>query len=112
LGAPELEVLAPALATCQLWYCEAATSGLSPSAQLGVLATAVGAARRLGVDVDRPWHAQLRPLVARLRGDGPGVRYRTRLVEAALAAAPVRELLTGAARTGPLGALSARLAHP
>ena len=40
----ELAALAPALATCQLWYCEAATSALSPSAQLGVLAAAVGAA--------------------------------------------------------------------
>jgi SAM-dependent methyltransferase len=112
LGDPELEALAPALATCQLWYCEAATSGLSPAAQLGVLAAAVGAARRLGVDVARPWHAQLRPLVARLHGDGPGVRYRTRLVEAALGAVPIRALLTGTAPTGPLGALSARLAHP
>lgn len=112
LGDAELDALAPALATCQLWYCEAATSGLSPEAQLAVLAAAVGAARRLGVDVARPWHAQLRPLVARLHGDGPGVRYRARLVEAALGAAPLRALLTGAASTGPLGALSARLAHP
>ena len=36
LGDTELAALAPALATCQLWYCEAATSGLSPA----------GAARR------------------------------------------------------------------
>ncbi|HSK05601.1 MAG TPA: methyltransferase, partial [Kofleriaceae bacterium] len=108
----ELDALAPALATCQLWYCEAATSGLTPAAQLGVLAAAVGAARRLGVDVARPWHAQLRPLVARLHGDGAAVRYRTRLVEAALGAAPIRALVTGTASTGPLGALSARLAHP
>src|SRR6185295_820905 len=28
LGDTELAALAPALATCQLWYCEAATSGL------------------------------------------------------------------------------------
>ena len=112
IGDTELAALAPALATCQLWYCEAATSGLSPKAQLAVLAAAVGAARRLGVDVARPWHAQLRPLVARLHGDGPGVRYRTRLVEAALGAVPIRALLTGTASTGPLGALSARLAHP
>jgi SAM-dependent methyltransferase len=112
LGDAELDALAPALATCQLWYCEAATSGLSPPAQLGVLAAAVGAARRLGVDVARPWHAQLRPLVSRLHGDGPGVRYRTRLVEAALGAAPLGALLAGTASTGPLGALSARLAHP
>ena len=112
LGDTELAALAPALATCQLWYCESATGALSPAAQLGVLAAAVGAARRLGVDVARPWHAQLRPLVARLHGDAPAVRYRLRLVEAALASVPIRELLTGGARTGPLGALSARLAHP
>jgi len=40
------------------------------------------------------------------------VRYRLRLVEAALAATPIRTLLTGGARLGPLGTLSARLAHP
>ena len=112
VGDLELEALLPALATCQLWYCESATSGLSPAAQLAVLAAAVGAARAIGVDVKRPWHAQLRPLVARLRGDAAEVRYRLRLVEAALAATPVRSLLTGGASLGPLGTLSARLAHP
>lgn len=112
LGDAELAVLGPALATCQLWYCEAATSGLSPTAQLGVLAAAVGAARAIGVDVQRPWHAQLLPLVARLSGASPAVRYRLRLVEAALAATPIRELLIGPGRLGPLGTLSARLAHP
>ena len=40
------------------------------------------------------------------------MRYRTRLVEAALGAVPIRALVTGTASTGPLGALSARLAHP
>lgn len=117
IGDTELAALAPALATCQLWYCEAATGGLSPAAQLAVLAAAVGAARRIGVDVSRPWHAQLRPLVARLHAPAadtapPAVRYRTRLLEAALGAVPLRALLTGTASTGPLGALSARLAHP
>ncbi|NVB81441.1 MAG: methyltransferase [Kofleriaceae bacterium] len=109
LGENELAALG-ALQTCQLWYCEAATSGLSPSAQLAVLAAAIGAARRIGVDTTRPWHAQLRPLVARLAGDGAGVRYRLRLVEAALAQRPLRQLLTGDANLGPLGTLSARLA--
>lgn len=112
LGDTDLAVLAPALATCQLWYCEAATSGLSPQAQLGVLAAAVGAARAIGVDVSRPWHAQLRALVGRLHGTAPSVRYRLRLVEAALTSTQVRTLLTGAGRLGPLGTLSARLAHP
>ena len=112
IGDTELAALAPALATCQLWYCESATAGLSPAAQLGVLAAAVGAARTIGVDVSRPWHAQLRPLVSRLHGDSSAVRYRLRLVEAALAATPIRALLTGTASLGPLGTLSARLAHP
>jgi len=112
LGDTEIAALAPALATCQLWYCESATSGLSPAAQLGVLAAAVGSARTIGVDVSRPWHAQLRPLVARLHGETSAVRYRLRLVEAALAATPIRTLLTGSASLGPLGTLSARLAHP
>ncbi|MCW5808648.1 MAG: methyltransferase domain-containing protein, partial [Deltaproteobacteria bacterium] len=40
------------------------------------------------------------------------VRYRRRLVEAALAATPIRTLLAGTASLGPLGTLSARLAHP
>jgi SAM-dependent methyltransferase len=112
IGDAELAVLGPALAMCQLWYCEAATSGLSPAAQLGVLAAAVGAARSVGVDVSRPWHAQLRPLVARLHGDSPAVRYRLRLVEAAIASTPLATLVAGAASLGPLGTLSGRLAHP
>jgi SAM-dependent methyltransferase len=110
-----------ALQTCQLWYCEAATSGLSPSAQLAVLAAAIGAARRMGVDTSRPWHAQLRPLVARLSGEGAAVRYRLRLIEAALARRPLGDLLAapgepaalhsgGDANLGPLGTLSAKLA--
>jgi len=108
----ELAELAPALATCQLWYCEAATGGLSPAAQLRVLAAAVGAARANRVDVTRPWHAQLRPLVARLHGASAGARYRVRLVETALSGVPLAELLAGRAGLGPLGTLSARLAHP
>jgi SAM-dependent methyltransferase len=112
LADPDLAVLAPALANCQLWYCEVATAGLPPQAQLGVLAAVVGAARALGVDISRPWHAQLRPLVARLHGPSPAVRYRLRLVEAALASIPTHTLLAGAVRLGPLGTLSARLAHP
>jgi SAM-dependent methyltransferase len=115
LGDAELVELTSALATCQLWYCEAATSGLSPPAQLGVLAAAVGAARAAGVDVSRPWHAQLHPLVARLHGTSAAVRYRLRLVEAALAGTTIRALLDGVSqlgRLGPLGTLSARLAQP
>ena len=112
IGDAELAELAPALATCQLWYCEAATSGLSPAAQLGVLAAAVGAARGHGIDVSRPWHAQLQPLVGRLHGTSAAVRYRLRLVEAALAGTPLASLLAGTGRLGPLGALSTRLAHP
>jgi SAM-dependent methyltransferase len=110
LGDQELAALAPALATCQLWYCEAALSPLSPQAQLGVIAAAVGAARAAGIDTARPWHAQLRPLVARLAGDSASSRYRVRLVEAALAQRTIRDLLAGNAKLGPLGALSARLA--
>lgn len=48
VGDSEMLALAPALANCQLWYCEAATSGLSPQGQLAVLAAAVGAARGRG----------------------------------------------------------------
>jgi SAM-dependent methyltransferase len=123
----ELRVLGPALQTCQLWYCESATSGLSPAAQLRVLAAAVGVAKHVGVDVTRPWHAQLRPLIARLRGDDAATRYRLRLVEAALAQRSVAELLRPpasglqrsgsrmpdagcAANLGPLGMLSTKLA--
>ncbi|HEU4731986.1 MAG TPA: methyltransferase domain-containing protein [Kofleriaceae bacterium] len=112
LADPELVELTSALGTCQLWYCEAATGGLSPAAQLAVLAAAVGAARAAGIDVSRPWHAQLHPLVARLSGASPVVRYRLRLVEAALAGTPIRALLDGASRLAPLGTLSSRLAHP
>jgi len=96
LADDEAIALARALASCQLWYCEAATGGLSPAAQLRVLAASCGAARRAGVDVARPWHAQLRPLVARLAGDGAETRYRRRLVEAVLAPRAVGELMSGA----------------
>ena len=41
-----------------------------------------------------------------------GVGDRLRLVEAALTSTSVRTLLTGAGKLGPLGTLSARLAHP
>jgi SAM-dependent methyltransferase len=99
-----------ALQTCQLWYCESATSGLSPSAQLGVLALAIGAANKIGVDVAKPWHAQMRPLLARLAGEGAAVRYRLRLIEAALAQRTFGELLSGDANLGLLGTLSAKLA--
>jgi SAM-dependent methyltransferase len=111
----ELAALGPALQTCQLWYCESATSGLSPAAQLRVLAAAVGAAKQIGVDVTRPWHAQLRPLIARLHGTSAAVRYRLRLVEAALAQRSVADLLAGSGNLGPLGTLSMKLAtatHP
>ena len=110
IGEGELAVLGPALGTCQLWYCESATSGLSPSAQLRVLAAAVGAAKQIGVDTTKPWHAQLRPLLSRLHGESATVRYRSRLVETALAQRSIAELLAGAANTGPLGTLSMRLA--
>ena len=109
LSDQELAALAP-LQTCQLWYCESATSGLSPAAQLRVLAAAIGAAKQIGVDVARPWHAQLRPLIARLHGESAAVRYRLRLVEAALAQRPIAELLAGSANLGPLGTLSMKLA--
>ncbi|MFT3691931.1 MAG: methyltransferase [Kofleriaceae bacterium] len=108
IGDTELAALVPALANCQLWYCEAATSVLSPSGQLAILAAAVGAARKAGIDVSYPWHAQLKPLVARLTGDKS--RYRVRLVEAALAQRSLRELLAGGVSLGPLGTLSAQLA--
>ena len=106
----ELATLGPALQTCQLWYCESATSGLSPAAQLRVLAAAVGAAMQIGIDVKRPWHAQLRPLIARLCGDTAAVRYRLRLVEAALGQRRVADLLAEAGQIGPLGRLSMKLA--
>lgn len=106
----ELASLGPALQTCQLWYCESATSGLSPTAQLRLLSAAIGAAKQIGVDVTRPWHAQLRPLIARLTGEGSGVRYRLRLVEAALAQQSFAELLSGPTNLGPLGTLSMKLA--
>ncbi|HEY5923401.1 MAG TPA: methyltransferase [Kofleriaceae bacterium] len=109
LSNQDIAALAP-LQTCQLWYCESATSGLSPAAQLRVLAAAIGAAKQIGVDIARPWHAQLRPLIARLHGESAAVRYRLRLVEAALAQRPIAELLAGSANLGPLGTLSMKLA--
>lgn len=110
LGDAELAQLGPALQTCQLWYCESATSGLSPAGQLRLIAAAVGAAKQIGVNTQRPWHAQLRPLIARLTGESAATRYRLRLVEAALAQRSFGELLAGSASLGPLGTLSMKLA--
>jgi SAM-dependent methyltransferase len=108
LGDAEAVALATALRQCQLWYCEAATGELSPATQIAVLAAIAGAARASArsrdVGLDRPWHALLQPLVARLHGAGAEQRYRRRLVEAALAGRSVGELLGGAA-VGPLGTL-------
>jgi SAM-dependent methyltransferase len=108
LGDAEAIALATALRPCQLWYCEAATGELSPSAQIAVLAAVAGAARAAalsrGVGLDRPWHAVLQPLVARLHGGGGEARYRRRLVEAAVAGRAIGELLDGSA-VGPLGTL-------
>jgi len=95
LGDDEAGDLAAALATCQLWYCEAATGALGPATQLRLLAAACGDARRLGVDRARPWHAQLQPLVARLGVDTGVARYRRRLVDAVLGRASVAGLLAG-----------------
>jgi SAM-dependent methyltransferase len=77
LSARDADQLAHDLATCQLWYCEAATGQLRPDAQLRVLAAACAEARRLGIDTSRAWHAQLEPLITPLAS-----RYRRRLVEA------------------------------
>ncbi len=102
--------LATTLAGCQLWYCEAATAALSPVAQLRVLAAASGAARRAGVGVARPWHAQLEPLIARFGGEAPLARYRVRLAEAILGPLAVGDLLSGTPDTlSLLGTVEARL---
>jgi SAM-dependent methyltransferase len=107
LGDAEAVALATALRQCQLWYCEAATGELPPAIQIAVLAAVAGAARasaRGDAGLDRPWHALLQPLVARLHGTGAEQRYRRRLIEAALAGRAIGELLGGAA-VGPLGTL-------
>jgi SAM-dependent methyltransferase len=88
-----------ALAGCQLWYCESATGLLAPAAQLGVLATVCAAARTAGIDLARPWHAQLHALVAMLGSTGSGsakARYRRRLVESGRALGTFESELGGA----------------
>ncbi|MCE9571691.1 MAG: methyltransferase domain-containing protein, partial [Deltaproteobacteria bacterium] len=105
----EARGLERALAGCQLWYCEAATGELAPRVQLAVLAAIAGAARIGGVDLDRPWHAQLQALVASLHGAAAPARYRRRLVEAGLAGAAIAELLARGPTGGALGALVADL---
>jgi SAM-dependent methyltransferase len=84
------------LAGCQLWYCESATGLLTPAAQLGVLATVCAAARNGGIDLARPWHAQLQPLVAMLGGTDAKARYRRRLVESGRALGTFESELGGA----------------
>ena len=110
LDATTLERFADALDCCQLWYCESATSRLSPLAQLKVLATACGAARRAALLHDgTTWHAQLQPLLGKLAGVHRGVRYRLRVVEAALANTSVAALLDGELPRGPLGTFAIKL---
>jgi SAM-dependent methyltransferase len=84
------------LAGCQLWYCESATGLLAPAAQLGVLATVCAAARDAGIDLARPWHAQLHPLVAVLGSTDAKARYRRRLVESGRALGTFESELGGA----------------
>jgi SAM-dependent methyltransferase len=85
------------LAQCQLWYCEAATAQLTPATQLDVLARITRAARDAAIELDRPWHAQLRPLVDALGAADAKARYRRRLVESRRALGTFTSELGGAA---------------
>ena len=115
IGDSELAALAPALATCQLWYCEAATSALSPAAQLGVLAAAVGAAH-----ADRRRHVAA---VARAAAAAARAARRRRAPRCATGcgwsrprsrSARLRELLTGnaSARAARHAVGAARASRP
>jgi SAM-dependent methyltransferase len=83
--------------SCQLWYAEAATAGLSPEAQLKVLAIGMRAAEASpGVSTNRPFHLSLLPLVPKLRGGADrSVPYRLRLIETMLAPLSARAILDG-----------------
>jgi SAM-dependent methyltransferase len=95
---PDLERLAALLAPCQLWYAEAALASLSPESQLKLLAIGLKAAELRAVDVTRPFHLSLLPLVAKLnaRAGGPTVSYRARLIEALTESLSIEDVLRGA----------------
>ncbi len=92
-----LETLGRLLRTCQLWYAEAATAGLSASAQLKLLALAARTAEASAeIDTDALWHLTLQPLVSKLNPDATSAaHYRARLVETILSPHDLDELLSG-----------------
>lgn len=95
LADDEVDEISRLMRGCQLWYAEAATGALTPRAQIEVLLLAMKAAEALsGVDVSRPYHVSLQPLVRHLydRADRRQP-YRVRLLETMLSAVPVRAIL-------------------
>lgn len=80
-----VESLVRGLEHLQLWYCEVATAGLSPGAQLKFLTLCIHSAADCGVDIAEPYHVTFAPLVETF-GDprDPAWDYRIRIVEALL----------------------------
>jgi len=111
--APETTLrLSSLLASCQLWYAEAASAALSPLGQAKVLAIGAASARAARPSPEVTLDVSLEPLVAKLhRASGdPAVSYRVRLLEALLAATPLEALLDGAGLTaGALGAFETEI---
>jgi membrane protease YdiL (CAAX protease family)/SAM-dependent methyltransferase len=85
LSDAEVERLWMLMYRFQGWYVENATSGLSPEAQLKLIALSAALAERKGVDTSKPYHIHFMPMMKNLSsGRGEFDPYKTRLVEALL----------------------------
>jgi SAM-dependent methyltransferase len=111
-----LEALLSRMACCQFWYAEAATAGLSPGAQLKLLALGMraGDARPKRPSPSpsaptsparpAPFNVNLLPLVKLLHpGVDRAVGYRLRLIETLLDPIPVAQILEDGPAALPSG---------
>lgn len=103
-----------ALALCQFWYAEVATSALAPRHQLEVLLLGACSARaHPDIEPERPFHVSLRHLMRQLHeGDPRAFHYRIRLIEALLENTDVASILAlgeGVLHQHALGTLEVRI---
>ncbi len=98
LSAAAVDTVVGLMCRCQFWYVEAATSALSPSAQLRLLLCSLMQAQRdPKIDTDAMFHVTFIPLVRDLdRREDPAAAYRVRLIEALLRRLDIEAICAGA----------------
>lgn len=86
--------LAERMRNAQLWYFEPATHALSSEAALKLLCLGLaGADAAPAVDVARPFHLSLQPMVGSIGAPDRAASYRVRLVEALLGEKTIEEVV-------------------